>query len=73
MMFRLLGTTFLLSQLLWHTSENKCGKDEYVINVMILNDFDYPVTSENLKPTVELGLRMVNEILKGKDVNCIVL
>ncbi|KAL7982472.1 hypothetical protein Chor_010070 [Crotalus horridus] len=68
MMYQLLGTTFLLSQLLWHTSENKCGEDEYVINVMMLNDFDYPVTSENLKPTVELGLRTVNEILKDNNI-----
>lgn len=73
MMYQFVGTSFLLNQLLWHTSETKCGKDEYVINVMMLNDSDYPVTSENLKPTVEMGLELVNEILKGKNVNCIVL
>ncbi|XP_058047646.1 guanylyl cyclase C [Ahaetulla prasina] len=68
MMYQFVGTSFLLSQLLWHTSETKCGKDEYVINVMMLNDSDYPVTSENLKPTVELGLRLVNEILKENNM-----
>ncbi|XP_070803298.1 guanylyl cyclase C [Pituophis catenifer annectens] len=68
MMYQFVGTSFLLSQLLWYTSETKCGKDEYVINVMMLNDSDYPVTSENLKPTVELGLRLVNEILKENNM-----
>ncbi|XP_013909506.1 PREDICTED: heat-stable enterotoxin receptor-like [Thamnophis sirtalis] len=68
MMYQLVGTSFLLNQLLWHTSETKCGEDEYVINVMMLNDFDNPVISENLKPTVELGLRIVNKILKENNM-----
>ncbi|XP_063164598.1 guanylyl cyclase C [Candoia aspera] len=69
MMHQFWGASFLLSQLLWHTSETTCGKDEYVINVMLLNDSDYPVISENLKPTVELGLHLVRDILRDNKIS----
>ncbi|KAM6436701.1 guanylyl cyclase C [Liasis olivaceus] len=68
-MYQFLGASFLLSQLLWHTSETKCGEDEYVINVMMLNDPDYPMTSGNLEPTVELGLQLVRDILKENNIS----
>ncbi|XP_026553286.1 LOW QUALITY PROTEIN: heat-stable enterotoxin receptor [Pseudonaja textilis] len=67
-MYQFVGTSFILSQLLWHTCETSCGEDEYVINVMMLNDSDYPVTSENLKPTIELGLGLVNKFLKENNM-----
>lgn len=58
----------LLSHLLWHAGETKCQNNNYLINVMILNDSDLndSVTSENIKPAVELGLELVRAFLKGK-------
>ncbi|KAH0616814.1 hypothetical protein JD844_028226 [Phrynosoma platyrhinos] len=61
---RVLGALFLLTQLLWHGGEGKCLNNDYVINVMILSDSDFPVISENIKPAVKMGLDLVKHILK---------
>ncbi|KAJ7330004.1 hypothetical protein JRQ81_016178 [Phrynocephalus forsythii] len=57
-----------LSHLLWHAGETKCQNNDYVINVMILNDSDFPLTSENIKPAVELGLELVRATLNDSKV-----
>ncbi|XP_062990728.1 guanylyl cyclase C [Elgaria multicarinata webbii] len=58
----------LLSQLLWHANGSNCSKDNYVINVMVLNNTEYPVTSANIKPAVELGLILVKHIFKENNM-----
>lgn len=52
--------------LLQQGSGSTCDKDDYVINVMMMNDSEFPVTSMNIKPAVELGLKILKYDLKGK-------
>lgn len=59
-------TLFLSIQLLWQTGEGKCSRDDCLINVMMLDDHEFPETAKNLKPAVKLGLLMLDEDLKGK-------
>ncbi|XP_019336511.1 guanylyl cyclase C isoform X1 [Alligator mississippiensis] len=60
----------LCLQLLWPPGAGKCDKDNYVINVMLLNDAQYPWIFENVQPAVERGLRVIEEELQkaGKPV-----
>ncbi|XP_019370454.1 PREDICTED: heat-stable enterotoxin receptor isoform X3 [Gavialis gangeticus] len=60
----------LCLQLLWPPGAGKCDKDNYVINVMLLNDAQYPWTFQNVQPAVEWGLRVIEEELQkaGKPV-----
>ncbi|XP_074840033.1 guanylyl cyclase C [Carettochelys insculpta] len=59
----------LCLQLLWQVSESRCIKDNYVINVMQLNHSDLPWTFDEIKPAVELGLRMVEKQLQEEEIN----
>ncbi|XP_061438801.1 guanylyl cyclase C [Rhineura floridana] len=64
------GALFLLTQLLWHAGgESKCVKDDYVINVMMMNDSGLPVSSKDIEPAVLLGLELVEYDLKENNVN----
>ncbi|XP_019400749.1 PREDICTED: heat-stable enterotoxin receptor isoform X3 [Crocodylus porosus] len=60
----------LCLQLLWPPGAGQCNKDNYVINVMLLNDAQYPWILENVKPAVKWGLRVIEEELQkaGKPV-----
>ncbi|KAL8221801.1 UNVERIFIED_CONTAM: hypothetical protein K2H54_074507 [Gekko kuhli] len=68
-----LGQTFwtllLFTQLLWQIGEGKCSIEDCLINVMMLDVYDFTVTAENIRPAVELGLRMLKEDLKVNNVS----
>nr|XP_056703158.1 guanylyl cyclase C [Euleptes europaea] len=68
-----LGQTFwtllLSTQLLWQTGEGKCLKNDCLINVMMVNDYGFPVTTENIKIAVRLGLSKVEEVLKESNLS----
>ncbi|XP_066490574.1 guanylyl cyclase C [Tiliqua scincoides] len=56
----------LFSQLLWQGSGSRCFRDDYVINVMMMNDSEFPL---NIKPAVELGLKIVKSDLKANNIS----
>ncbi|KAJ6656364.1 hypothetical protein lerEdw1_003867 [Lerista edwardsae] len=52
---------------LWQGDGGTCGRNDYVINVMMMNDSEFPVTSMNIKPAVELGLKIVRSDLEANN------
>ncbi|XP_077195393.1 guanylyl cyclase C isoform X2 [Paroedura picta] len=68
-----LGQTFwtllLSTHLVWQTGEGKCSRDDSLINVMMLYDYEFPVTAKNIEPTVMLGWHMLEEDLKVNNIS----
>lgn len=57
---------FLSLHLLKQVGSNKCKNKNYVINVMLMADLDFPSSVENLTSAVKEALTTVQEELTGK-------
>uniref|UniRef100_A0A8C9F6I8 Guanylate cyclase n=1 Tax=Pavo cristatus TaxID=9049 RepID=A0A8C9F6I8_PAVCR len=59
---------FLSLQLLQQVGSNGCSNNNYVINVMLMPDSDFPSTSENLTLAVEEALSTIQNELEREGV-----
>ncbi|XP_068525095.1 guanylyl cyclase C isoform X1 [Anas acuta] len=59
---------FLPLHLLKQVGSNKCENKNYVINVMLMADLDFPSSVENLTSAVKEALTTVQEELAGENV-----
>ncbi|KAM9203222.1 guanylyl cyclase C [Mergus octosetaceus] len=59
---------FLSLHLLKQVGSNKCSNKNYVINVMLMADLDFPSSVENLTSAVKEALTIVQEGLTGENV-----
>lgn len=57
---------FLSLHLLKQVGSSKCSNKNYVINVMLMADLDFPSSVENLTSAVKEALTTVQEELAGK-------
>lgn len=55
---------FLFLQLLQQVGSSRCSDNNYVINVMLMPDSDFPSTSENLTSAVEEALSTIQNELE---------
>ncbi|KGL83192.1 Heat-stable enterotoxin receptor [Tinamus guttatus] len=60
---------FLLLPLLQEIGSNKCSNDSYVINVMLMDNTDFPVTTYDLRSTVEQALNIIREQFQMEGIN----
>ncbi|NXA36886.1 GUC2C protein, partial [Eudromia elegans] len=60
---------FLLLPLLQKFVSSECGNDSYVINVMLMDSRDFPVTTSDLMSAVQQALEVVQEQLHMEGVN----
>ncbi|XP_054845107.1 guanylyl cyclase C [Eublepharis macularius] len=66
---QILWTLLLSIQLLWQIGESRCQRNDCLINIMMLNDSEFPIASKNIEPAVKLGLSKVEEDLKAHNVS----
>uniref|UniRef100_A0A669PWR1 Guanylate cyclase n=1 Tax=Phasianus colchicus TaxID=9054 RepID=A0A669PWR1_PHACC len=59
---------FLFLQLLQQAGSSRCSDNNYVINVMLMPDSDFPSTSENLTSAVEEALSTIQNELETEGV-----